>query len=269
MYIPRLVNGELQLVEAEDEEDEETDDDGEAQNEQAEVEADTVEDDRACAQPQCADEHLRPAELVTAEVDLPSPPVAHRRPLPAPPTEPPVATRATGVASVPVMYPDVAIAVETRLPRRETFSISGRFGAGWSGIGAPGLWDLGVGMSYTLDPRVAIDFRSDFQLSMDDEGTATGLSSMWFSLNMLVYFNNSMPIQPYLLAGLVMAVVPGNRDLGQESDVAAGGQAGIGIEVLIQGVVGISVEAVGFIAGHESSIVGGGVMLTSALTWYI
>jgi len=154
-------------------------------------------------------------------------------------------------------------------PRRDAFGIRGRFGGGYAALADSGTWNLGLGFSYTVDPRLAFELRGDFQLPSDQGGAPSGLSSAWVSLNFLWYFRIAHTVQPYLIAGFAVAIAPEYGDPHATTAVAAGGQGGIGVEILIRRVIGISFEAVGFVAGHRDDLLEGGVSITTALSWYI
>lgn len=132
------------------------------------------------------------------------------------------------------------------------------------------MWNLGFGLSYTFHPRIMLDIRGDFQMPVVGVDNGPLLSEAWISLNLIYYFLTHSIIQPYVIAGVALVVAPGDESLGIESVVAGGGQAGVGVEILLLNQrLGVSFEAIGMISGYDGQVLEGGATFTTAVSVYL
>jgi len=167
--------------------------------------------------------------------------------------------------------PSISVMSESLVwPRRETLGIRPRFGASYAAVADMATWSVGLGLTYTFDPRVMIELRGDFEMPVVDDASVNRLSSVWLSLNLIWYFYVHHFVQPYLIAGASMAIAPSAPNTEDHATVAGGGQAGIGLEILLlHERMGVSFEAIGFVAGIEGEVLEGGVMATGAVSFYL
>lgn len=131
------------------------------------------------------------------------------------------------------------------------------------------LFNAGIAADYALSSRFSIELRGDFQVRGDSSEMVNPLARVWINADLLWYFNPLGIVQPYLIGGLSMLIVPSDAEAGVSSSVSAGGLLGIGVEVLIGRMLGISVEAIGMLAGSEKQLIAGNVTTNLALTLYL
>jgi hypothetical protein len=162
----------------------------------------------------------------------------------------------------------------------QALSIRPRLGAGYYALslpgasstadGAMGSLDAGIGLGYVFDPRIAIELRGDFLVPFATEAEqADGLDSIWLSLNMVWTIYAGRVLRPYLVVGIDMVVVPGDEDLDLDTLVAGGGQAGLGIEIMLGRRVSISLEVLGVLSGTEGEVLAGGIDTAACFSLYI
>jgi hypothetical protein len=169
---------------------------------------------------------------------------------------------------------DVAARSSYSCLHTQGFILRPRLGAGFlaqssvgTGVGVGSL-DVGVGLGYLLDPRIGLELRGDFQIPFTGEAVRE-LDSVWLSLNLIWNIVAGYIVQPYLVVGVDLAIIRSDPELNLEPMVAGGGQAGLGLEIVVGRVLGISLEVLGVISGYEGEVLEGGVNVTASVALYI
>lgn len=182
-----------------------------------------------------------------------------------------VQPRHRAVESHAAAAPVVDVAATSRCLARcgQSFVVRPRFGAAFlSRSGATmGALDAGVALGYLLDPRISLELRGDFIVPFTGE-TALGLDTVWLSLDLVWVVVDGRVVRPYLVVGAAMTIVPGDADRNLEPVIAGGGQAGLGLEVVLGRVVGVNAEVLGAVSGTAGEVLEGGVSATASVSFY-
>jgi hypothetical protein len=151
----------------------------------------------------------------------------------------------------------------------QAFAVRPRLGAAYlSRTGTSmGLLDVGMSLGYVLDPRISLELRGDFLIPFTGD-RANDLDSVWLSLNLIWVFVDGRVVWPYLIVGVDLAVMPGDRASNLATLVAGGGQAGLGVEVALGRFVALNFEVVGVVSGAGGEVIEAGVNATAAVSFY-
>jgi hypothetical protein len=177
--------------------------------------------------------------------------------------------RHAAVSDVAVTVVDVAARSLCLSRCTQSFAVRPRLGAAFLARtdSSMGSLDAGIGLGYLLVPRISLELRGDFLIPFTGE-TAQGLDSIWLSLNLVWVFVDGRVVRPYVVVGVDMAVVPGDAEQNVETIVAGGGQAGLGLEVVLGSFVGVNLEVLGVVSGTAGEVLEGGVNATASVSFY-
>jgi hypothetical protein len=177
--------------------------------------------------------------------------------------------RRAGAGHVPATVVDVAARSLCLSRCTQSFAVRPRLGAAYLGRAGTGMGtlDAGIGLGYLLVPRISLELRGDFLIPFTGD-TAQDLDSVWLSLNLVWVFVDGRVVRPYVVVGVDMTVVPGDEERNIETIVAGGGQAGLGLEIVLGSVVGVNLEVLGVVSGTAGEVLEAGVNATASVSFY-